>query len=151
LSYALAQVRNAAALASEADTESYQVMVGRALTHTSIANAPPDWTLNVKLTTGLQRQHLLAGGDCSTTNYSIAFAGQRAAWGTLNLVFTGGEITQSTGGAPLRQRGLQFDAAHQFSERTEIKLYSRDTRRNIGNPLSGAVERVTGLQLTYKL
>jgi len=151
VTYGLAKVRSAGAPASDSDTESLQVMLGRMLSGTPAPNLPPDWTLNVNLSAGLQRQHLLMGTDTANTNYSLGFAGQRAAWGNLNLIFTGGQITQTTGLPSLRQRGLQFEASHPLSKQSAIKLYSRETRRNIGDPLSGATERVTGFQLSYTL
>jgi hypothetical protein len=150
LMYSLAQVRNAAASASDADTESYQFTLGRAFSNAD-ANAPASWSLNVNGSAGVQHQHLLIGLDTATTNYSVAISGQRAVWGSLSVMFTGGEITQTTGLPSLRQRGLTFEAIHPFTQRVALKIYSSDIQRNIGAPLSGATERITGIQLSYTL
>ena len=150
VNYGLAKVRSAAAAASDSDTESFQLMLGRAFNNAN-ANAPASWTLNLNTSGGMQRQHLLAGGDTVTTNYSVGISGQNTRYGSLNLIFTGGQITQITGLPALRQRGVQVEALHPLSARSAVKVYSRDTQRNIGDPLSGATERVTGIQLSYTL
>ncbi|MDB5804632.1 MAG: hypothetical protein JWN73_1954 [Betaproteobacteria bacterium] len=148
--YGLSKVRSAGAALSDSDTESYQLMLGRSFSNAN-ANEPASWTLNLNTSGGMQRQHLLAGGDTVTTNYSVGISGQNTRYGSLNLIFTGGEITQLTGLPALRQRGVQLEALHPLSARAAVKVYSRDIQRNIGDPLSGATERVTGIQLSYTL
>lgn len=148
--YGLTQVRSAAAAATDSDTESMQLTLGRAFSNAN-ANAPASWSLNLNGSGGVQHQHFLSGGDTSTTNYSFGVNGQHVGWGSINLIFTGGQITQLTGLPVLRQRGVQFEMIHPFNAKTALKLYSRDIQRNIGDPLSGDTERVTGVQLSYTL
>ena len=148
LSLGQVKARNQAAAGAESDTASWQLSVGRSLSNAE-GNMPASWLMNVNLAAGMQHQHLLVGGDIETANYSMSLSAQRETWGTLSVVASTGFLTQASGLPALRQRGLQIEASHPLTNRAVLKLYSRDTRRNIGDPLLGALERVTGVQFAY--
>ena len=108
----------------------------------------PTWSLGVNLTAGAQKQRLLAGGQTSNTNYTFTLSGQRAGWGSVNLLVMSGRTTQLYGGPSLRLEGFQLDAIYAITDKLSIKAYARSTHRNIDDPVLAARESVAGLQFT---
>lgn len=111
------------------------------------ADLPQTWSLGVSLTAGAQKQRLLAGGQTSNTNYTFTVTGQRAGWGSLNLLVMSGRTTQLYGGPSLRLEGFQLEAVYAISEKCSLKAYARSSHRNIDDPVLAARESVAGLQL----
>jgi hypothetical protein len=109
---------------------------------------PQTWSVGVNLTAGAQTQRLLAGGQTSNTNYTFTLTGQRAGWGSVNLMVMSGLTTQLYGGPSLRLEGFQLEAVYAINDKCSIKAYARNTRRNIDDPVLAAKESVAGLQLT---
>jgi hypothetical protein len=109
---------------------------------------PQTWSVGVNLTAGAQTQRLLAGGQTSNTNYTFTLTGQRAGWGSVNLLVMSGRTTQLYGGPSLRLEGFQLEAVYAVNDKCSIKAYARNTRRNIDDPVLAAKESVAGLQLT---
>lgn len=110
------------------------------------ADLPQTWSLGVNLTAGAQKQRLLAGGQTSNTNYTFTVTGQRAGWGSLNLLVMSGRTTQLYGGPSLRLEGFQLEAVYAISEKCSLKAYARSSHRNVDDPVLAARESVAGLQ-----
>lgn len=148
LGHGLGNIRNEASSALDSDMTSWQFMLGRSLSDAS-NTSPASWSLNINLNAALQDQRLLSGTGTRNVNYTLTFAGQRAGWGNLNLVLTDGLTSRPTGQPDLKLRSAQLEAVHPFSQASSAKLYVRDTRSNIGDPLLGVDERVAGVQYTH--
>lgn len=147
LGYGLGKTRNGASPVMDSDTTSWQFMFGRSLSDAN-NTLPASWSLNVSFNAASQDQQLLSGASTRNLNYSLTFAGQRAGWGNLNLLLTNG-LTTRPAGADLKLRSVQLEAVHPFSPMSSAKLYLRDTRSNIGDPILGVDESVAGVQYTY--
>lgn len=148
LGHGLGKVRNDASSAMDSDVTSWQFMLGRSLSDAADAS-PASWLLNVNFNAALQDQRLLSGTGTRNVNYSLTFAGQRTGWGNLNLVLTEGSISRPDGQPDLKLRSAQLEGVHPFSQTNSAKIYLRDARSNIGDPLLGVDERVAGAQYTY--
>ena len=144
LGYGLGKTRNSAYSVMDSDTTSWQYMLGRSFSDAAMAN----WSANVSLNTTLQNQQLLSGTSTRNVNYLLTFTGQRTGWGNLNLILANGLISRPTGQPDLKLRSAQLEAVHPLTPRSNAKIYVRDSRSNIGDPLLGLDERVAGAQYT---
>lgn len=131
---------------SDALNDSWSFNLGR-----NFSDALPDlaasWSATINFAASAQTQRLVVGGQTSNTNYTVILTGQRAGWGSFNLLITAGETTQPNGGPNLRLRALQFDATYAITPKNNLKMYVRNTRRNIDDVLLASRENVAGLQL----
>jgi len=148
LGYGFGETRNSASPTMDSDTTSWQLTLGRSLSDAD-NTLPSSWSLNINFNAALQDQQLLSGISTRNLNYSLTFTGQRAGWGNLNLLLSSGLVTRPFGQADLKLRSAQLEAVHPFSPMSGIKLYLRDTRSNIGDPLLGYDESVAGVQYTH--
>lgn len=141
LGHGLGRMRNEASPAYNSDMSSWQFNLAR--------NFMGDgtWSLGANLNGSLQRQDMASGSNSRNVNYTLGLNGQRAAWGSFQLSLTDGLSTQSYGQPALKQRSVQLDASRPLFAGNSIKLYLRDSKRNIGNPMLDSRESVGGLQL----
>ena len=114
----------------------------------ALQDVPQTWSAGINFAAGAQTQRLLAGGKTVNTNYTFTLTAQRARGGSLNLLATAGETTQPNGAPSLRLQGLQLEAVYPFTAKTSFKVYLRNTRRNIDDPVLSSRENIAGLQLT---
>ena len=134
---------------SDSTTENWSFNVGRTFSNAAPDTAP-SWTSGINFMATSQTQRLLASdGASNNTNYTLALTGQLVGWGSVNLLFTGGETTQPNGAPGLRVRGIQLDALFPMKGQNSLKVYMRNAKRNIDDPLLFAQENVLGLQLVY--
>lgn len=145
--YGLATVRSQASPTWDSDTASWNLNVGRVFSDADGAS-PATWSLNLGLVAALQYQHMLYGSDTQNINYTLNLSGQRNGWGNFALQLVDGFITRP-GASDLRSRAAQFEATHPFSSQNALKFYYRKAFRNIHDPLSGATERVSGIQYNH--
>jgi len=131
---------------SDARSDAWSFNLGR-----NFSNALPDlvasWSAAINFSAGAQTQRLVVGGQTSNTNYTVTLTGQRAGWGSFNFLMTAGQTTQPNGGANLRLRAFQIDATYNITPKNTLKIYVRNSRRNIDDVLLAAKENVAGLQL----
>ena len=117
----------------------------------NFSNALPDlaasWNAAIKFTAGAQTQRLMAGGQTTNTSHTLAFIAKRAGWGSVNFLVTAGETTQPNGNANLRLRAFQLDATYNITPKNTLKIYVRNSHRNIDDALLASKENVAGLQV----
>lgn len=147
--YSLGQMRNQAFPASDSNTESWNLGLGRSFSDANDA-APASWSVNINLNASLQQQHVLAGGGSRNVNYMLSVTGQREGWGQFALFLNNGQMSGNPLLPGLKARGAQLEASRPISASSNVKLYLRNNQRNVGDPISGATERVAGLQITHQ-
>ena len=148
--YSLGMSSSKASPSSDANTDNWNLGIGRNFSN-AVGTSPPSWTLGVNLNAALQQQHPLAGGVGSrNASFALAFSGQRVGWGQFSLSIGNSMLSANSQTAALKQRELQFEASHPFSPTSAVKMYIRNSQRNVGNPTIGAIEHVAGIQLNYQ-
>lgn len=146
VSYLHGRVENATAPASDADTDTVQVNLGRNWTDTAAPEAPA-WTFGVNLGLTLQDQSLDAGGGPETSTWQISLTGQHLAWGTLTASYVDSTTSGQPGGGDIAQRSWQLDAVHPLKGQNSVKLYLRNTERSGTTAGADYEEDVLGVQL----
>lgn len=147
LAYSLGKVRSEASPSFDGDTTTWQGAIGRSFSNADGLSAAT-WMINTNLSASIQEQDLFIGIETRTFTSSLSISAQRSGWGNLNMVLSNGFNTrpaQST----LRMEAVQLDASCPIGTRGSIKLYLRDTRRNIDDVALETEEKVVGTQLTY--
>ncbi len=136
---------------SNSDSASWQFNLNRVFSDAD-DTTPATWTLNAGLNGAYQEQVMVLGGsETNNTNYNFTLNAQRANWGNLQILISDGLVQQPNGAPGLRQRSYQLDATRPLPWNGNLKLYVRDTRRNINDPLLEAVEQMWGFQLMFTL
>lgn len=134
---------------NDSATENWSLNAGRTFSN-AMPDMAPTWSAGVNFFATSQSQRLLVeGGVSNNTNYTLALSGQLVGWGSVNLLFSGGETTQPSGAPALRVRGVQLDAVFPMKAQNTFKVYVRNTQRNIDDPVLFAQENVFGFQLVY--
>ena len=131
---------------SDSFKEAWSFNLGR-----NFSNALPDeaasWNAAINFTAGAQTQRLVAGGQTTNTSHTLAFIAKRAGWGSVNFLVTTGETTQPNGDANLRLLAFQLDATYNITPKNTLKMYVRNSHRNIDDAVLASKENVAGLQL----
>ncbi len=149
LGYGITNTRSAAAPTSDSDAETWQVGITRNFDDANDAT-PATWGIDVGFNGAHRTQHMAGNVDVRDVSYALSLNARRNGWGTLSLNLTQGLLTQAFGQPDLHQRGVQLEASRPLAEKSSLKLYYRDLRRNIGVLALAVREHVAGLQLTYQ-
>lgn len=147
IAYSLGKVRSEASSTYDSDTTTWQGSVGRSFSNADGLTSAT-WSINTNLNASIQEQDLLSGLETRAFTSSFSISGQRTGWGTVNLVLSKGFNTRPSQSA-LRMEAIQLDASCPIGTQAGVKLYLRDTRRNIDDPALAAEEKVAGMQLNY--
>lgn len=135
--------------ASDSLTDNWSLNIGRMFSNAA-PDLPQSWSAGINFAATSQTQRLLmTGTQTHNTNYTLTFTGQRAGWGSVNLLLSGGATSQPSGAPSLRMQGVQLDALYQLQGQSSVKAFVRSTRRNIADPVLAVEEIVAGLQLVY--
>jgi hypothetical protein len=145
LGYGLGTAANDASPDYNSQTTSWQLNYARNYSDGTPTTAQT-WNLSLNFNGNLQKQEMANGSVTDNLNYSIGLNGQHDGWGSLQLAYTGGVMTQPYGAPDMRQIGLTLDATRPLPHNASVKVYVRDNQRNIGAPLMQAHEAVSGLQ-----
>ena len=149
IGYGVSNMASATNPNADSSTSSWTLNLGRTYSDSN-PGEPETWGAGFNLSASSQVQRLLlSDAQSANSNYTITANAQRAGWGRLNLMLTGGLTTQPNGGPGLRMQGVQLEAVRPFKGQNLFKLYVRNTNRNIGDALLAVLERIAGFQIIY--
>ena len=131
---------------SDSVNDAWSFNLGRNFSN-SLPDMAESWNAAINFTAGAQTQRLMAGGKTTNTSHTLAFIAKRAGWGSVNFLMTLGETTQPNGNANLRLRAFQLDGTYNITPKNTLKMYVRNSHRNIDDVLLASKENVAGLQL----
>ncbi len=147
LGYQIASSQNSASSATDADTRSWQLSLGR--NWSSATEMASTWMLGLNLGLSRQMQELDAGGGPTTTGWQLSLNGQHDYWGMLSASYMHGSTSGQPGGGDLRQANWQIDASHTLGENNSVSLYLRNNTTSGSTTGADYKERVAGIQLVW--
>lgn len=110
------------------------------------------WNVKAGLDGAYQEQVMVVDGShTSNTSYNLSLNARHTRWGNVQILVGDGLLQQPNGAPGLRQRSYQLDATRPLPWNGNLKLYVRDIRRNINDPVLEAVEKMWGFQFMFAL
>lgn len=131
---------------ADSTTRSVQASLGRSW---SGMQGNHSWVVSANALINRQVQSLKAlGSETRSNNIGLTFMAQHQGWGTLNMAWQTGKVTQPMGGPDLDQRAFQLDASYPLTRIAALRAYWRWTERNAGVDSLKTTERVGGANVT---
>ncbi|MCC7258220.1 MAG: hypothetical protein IT486_07590, partial [Gammaproteobacteria bacterium] len=133
---------NAAAAASDSDTDGWNAFVGREW----VEPANGTWNVGATLMYADQRQELDTGEHNTNESYQLSLNGQHVRFGQFSAMWYDGRVRDPSTGQDLDQRGIQVEAGRALGRYGSLKFYfsrndSFDDRADIAY-----MERTLGVQ-----
>lgn len=147
LGYQIASSQNGASSATDSDSRSWQLSLGR--NWSSATEMAYAWMFGLNLGLSRQMQELDAGGGPATTSWQLSLNGQHDYWGVLSASYMHGSTSGQPGGGDLRQASWQIDASHPLGENNSVSLYLRNNTTSGSTTGADYEERVAGIQLVW--
>lgn len=150
LGYQFASSHNIGASATDSDSRSWQLSLGRNW-HNAADRVSANWMLALSLALSRQQQELDTGGGPTTTSWQLGLNGQHDNWGILSASYMHGITSGQPGGGDIRQEGWQIDASHPLGSDNSINLYLRENTTSGSTTGADYEERVAGIQLVWMI
>jgi hypothetical protein len=130
-------------------TQQWQIGVSRSFMFTQ-PSGQPNGSINASVNLGQQFQEMFAAGTkTSNGTYGLTLSGQLPNGFMINANYSYGLMKQPYGNPDLKTHQGMLDATYTFTPTANVKVYGRQTRRNVGQPNLETTENGYGAVLTY--
>jgi hypothetical protein len=141
--YMAGTLANAGNPQGDSTTRGLQLQLGR-----NYAGTIVPWSFGWTLSAGEQTQKLVfPGTQTRSRTQGLTLNGQHSNWAQFALIYQGSSVSQTTGGPDLATHLVQLELGKQFGPQNTLKVYLRESQRNVGDVALRADERVYGMQL----